>query len=184
MGNGWIIDTLDPDGGLSFDDSEACYVVAPSLRTLPFGFPLVIATLPVVDWNGTLLAALLQAAEVDRPRCYAAVMMIDPFTLWDDLADLFKNRGIQGVVNFPPASIVESSQVSDGLEIERLRWFSDAGFKLAFSASSEQEAEKAMASLPGLISATIHLPAAIWEQPVMTRMRVGLSTSTQGSAGS
>ena len=188
MGSGWIVDRLDPDESLASGGVETRCVLAPSLCALPSGSPLVVATLPVLDWNAALLGALQTATQIDRPRCYAAMMMIDPFALWEDLADLLKSRGIQGVVNFPPALVAEGSPISAGvenaIEIERLRWFSDVGFKLAFAASSDEEAANAAARLPGLIEMIVRLPADIWRQPSSKRVRVSLRSPTQESAGS
>ncbi len=188
MGSWSILDTLDPDGCPASEDAASFFVAAPSLRALPHGYPLAMATLPIVDWNAALLDALEKAGPADRSRCYAAVMMIDPFALWEDMADLLKSRGIPGVVNFPPALAAKGSSASAGadnaVEIERMRWFSNAGFKLAFAASLEGEAENAGARLPGLIDASVRLSAETWEKPITAPMRVDLGSATRESAGS
>ncbi len=139
-------------------------VYAPPLAGLPNGYPLVMATVPVIDWNEALTTALRQASVKRETICYAAVMMIDPFTLWEDLADLLKEKGITGVINFPPASLLEGATpstagVSDNtLEMDRLKWFSDAGFRLVYAASDVVAIEDTTVRLEGLVDAFLYLP--------------------------
>lgn len=81
---------------------------------------LVMATLPVIDWNDCLLRDLRALHQKASVHVYAAMVMIDPFACWEDFADLLKDAKISGVVNFPPASIIErptaGMPVNTGLE--------------------------------------------------------------------
>ncbi len=114
-------------------------IFAPALGVLQSGAPLVLATLPVVDWNSELVKALTELKRPVAPNCYAAVMMIDPFTLWEDLGDLLAEQGFAGVVNFPPATLLEvkqgqtSTDEGNTIEIDRMKWFHDVGFGLVYA---------------------------------------------------
>ncbi|WP_271575129.1 hypothetical protein [Bradyrhizobium sp. CCBAU 11361] len=74
-------------------------VYAPSLRSLLKGFRLVMATLPILDWNDCLLRDLLTLDQATS-ALYAAIIMIDPFACWEDRAESLKDAGITGVANF------------------------------------------------------------------------------------
>lgn len=180
------MDVLAGRDVLDAGEAETAYIFAPSLRALPKGLPLVMATLPIVDWNAVLLQALGEMDPVDGRRCYAAVLMIDPFTLWDDLADLLSNKGFAGVVNFPPAVIAEgfpaSVDVENAIEIERLKWFADSGLRLAFTATSAEEVANAEARLPGRLDAIVHMPAESWEHPVSERIELRQAASKGASS--
>jgi len=146
------------------------YVFAPSLRTLPAGFPLVIATLPVCDWNGELLRSLDEIEPVAGARCYAAVLMIDPFTLWEDVADALMEKGFCGVVNFPPAALVETSSEAsseehlNAAELERMRWFAENGFGLVLTSTNlDAPAAKLLQRQP---EAILHVPAMALSCPI------------------
>ncbi|MGL3104704.1 hypothetical protein [Bradyrhizobium sp. BR 1432] len=104
-------------------------VYAPSLRSLPEGSLLVMATLPILDWNDCLLRDLLTLDKAtSAPHVYAAILMIDPFACWEDIAELLKDAGITGVANFPPASMIERSaagvpvDAGQELELRRMEW--------------------------------------------------------------
>ncbi|MFK4492725.1 hypothetical protein [Bradyrhizobium sp. USDA 336] len=103
-------------------------IYAPSLRSLPEDAMLVMATLPVIDWNNCLLRDLHIIKKRTPVPAYAAIVMIDPFACWEDFADLLKNAEITGIINFPPASILERSSggvpVDTGqeLELRRMEW--------------------------------------------------------------
>ncbi|MFI0846536.1 hypothetical protein [Mesorhizobium sp. IMUNJ 23232] len=180
------MDELAGRDALDAGEAETAYVFAPSLRALPKGLPLVMATLPIVDWNAVLLQALGEMDPVDGRRCYAAVMMIDPFTLWEDLADLLSNKGFAGVINFPPAVVAEGSPASTSaenpIEIERLKWFADSGMRLAFMATSAEEVANAEARLPGRLDAIVHMPAEKWEYPVSERIELRQVVSKEVSS--
>ncbi|MBZ9605542.1 hypothetical protein [Phyllobacterium chamaecytisi] len=175
--------------GSSSRESET-YIFAPSLRTLPQGFPLVMATLPVTDWNAELFQALRDATSVQGKRYYAAMMMIDPFTLWEDLADLLKEKGFIGVVNFPPASLAEgtqtagSAEAANTIEIDRLKWYHETGLRLVYTASSTQEIASVQNRLADLLDGIIYFPPDTLAHPVGSRMELeafhvpGLSSSS------
>ncbi|MGV3549637.1 hypothetical protein [Rhizobium sp.] len=152
-------------------------IYAPSMASLPAGYPLVMATVPVIDWNAALTTALRQIPAARGH--YAAVMMVDPFTLWEDLADLLKEKGITGVVNFPPASLLEGATPPTGgasentLEMDRLKWFSDAGFKLVYAASDVKEIANTALRLEGLVDAFLHLPPSALDIGLGERIMLG-----------
>lgn len=181
------MDVLAGRDVLDASEPETAYVFAPSLRALPKGLPLVMATLPIVDWNAALLQALGEMDPVAGRRCYAAVLMIDPFTLWDDLADLLSSKGFAGVVNFPPAVIAEgfpaAISVENAIEIERLKWFADSGLRLAFTATSAEEVANAEARLPGRLDAMVYMPAESWEHPVSERLELRQAASKGAFSG-
>ena len=93
MGTGAIIDQIEPHATTDSSGSDDEVVIfAPSLRALPPGDPFVMATLPILDWNAELFRAIDNVTSVGN-HCYAAILMIDPFTLWEDLADLLLGDG-------------------------------------------------------------------------------------------
>lgn len=147
------------------------------MASLPSGYPLVMATVPVIDWNASLTTALRQIPATYGH--YAAVMMLDPFTLWEDLADLLREKGITGVVNFPPASLLEgatpptSGASESTLEIDRLKWFSDAGFRLVYAASDVKEIANTALRLEGLVNAFLHLPPSVLDVRLGERIMLG-----------
>lgn len=164
MGTWEIVDHIRADQ--AGETADGFRVFAPSLRALPRHAPLAMATLPILDWNAELLAALTNICSMDGRGCYAAVMMIDPFTLWEDLADVLRERGFSGVVNFPPASLAEGTQTAGGpeedskLEIDRLKWFSETGFKLAYAATSTEQITRIEARLEALLDGILYMPAS------------------------
>ena len=70
---------------------------------------MVFATLPIVDWNKELADALAGPAQFGGSKVYAAIFAIDPFICWEDVVDLLRGAGIDGVCNFPPAALTERS---------------------------------------------------------------------------
>ncbi|MGY3611726.1 hypothetical protein ACWGRJ_48715, partial [Bradyrhizobium sp. Lot11] len=102
--------------------------------------------------------------------------MIDPFTLWEDLADLLKEKGFAGVVNFPPASLVEGVQSADSagagntLEIDRLKWFHDAGLGIVHTGSSKHEMADVSDRLADLLDGMIYFPPEALSRRVAARM--------------
>ncbi|WP_434733043.1 hypothetical protein NL154_16760 [Rhizobium sp. YTUHZ044] len=176
MGTWMIVDHVAPlatvGSGKTGDD--VC-IFAPSLRALPPDNPIVMATLPVVDWNAELFRALSDVTSVGN-RCYAAVLMIDPFTLWEDLADMLKEKGFAGVVNFPPASLVEgvqsagSASAANTLEIDRMKWFHDNGLGILHTGSSRLEMVDVSNRLAGLLDGMIYFPPESLSRPIAPRM--------------
>lgn len=143
------------------DDIE---IYAPSLRSLPEGSMLVVATLPVIDWNDCLLRDLRRIHTSASAHVYAALVMIDPFACWEDFADLLKGAGISGVVNFPPASTIERStagrpvDAGQELELRRMEWFASLGFKALFTAASDSEIIVAERRLGPHLKGIVYLP--------------------------
>ncbi|WOH80166.1 hypothetical protein RX327_30685 [Bradyrhizobium sp. BEA-2-5] len=139
-------------------------IYAPSLRDLPEGSMLVMATLPVIDWNARLLQDLRRLDRQTSIHIYAAMVMIDPFACWEDFADLLKEAGISGVVNFPPASIIERPMagmpVNTGLELElrRMEWFASLGFKILFAAAEDCEITTVERRLGSHLEGIVYLP--------------------------
>ncbi len=155
-------------------------IFAPALGVLQSGAPLVLATLPVVDWNSELVKALTELKRPVGPNCYAAAMMIDPFTLWEDLGDLLAERGFAGVVNFPPASLLEVKQVQtltdegNTIEIDRMKWFHDVGFGLVYAAPRMEEIRNVEQRLAGLLNAIFNVPVSSLRQPVSDKLELNL----------
>ncbi|MGY3622133.1 hypothetical protein [Bradyrhizobium sp. USDA 10063] len=139
-------------------------IYAPSLRHLPEGSMLVMATLPVVDWNDCLLRDLRTIHKRTSVRAYAAMVMIDPFACWEDLADSLNDAGIFGVINFPPASIIERSiagvplDAGKELELRRMEWFASLGFKALFVASNDLEITTAESRLGSHLDGIVYFP--------------------------
>jgi predicted TIM-barrel enzyme len=177
LGTWTIIDRVErlAENDLGKGDADVC-IFAPSLRALPPAYPIAMATLPVIDWNAELFDALNDMTFVEGKLCYAAVLMIDPFTLWEDLADLLKEKGFAGVVNFPPASLAEgvltagSVQIGNTLEIDRMKWFHDAGLRIIHTASSRQEMTDVSNRLADLLDGMIYFPPDALTRPVAARM--------------
>ncbi|RXH28950.1 hypothetical protein XH99_14215 [Bradyrhizobium nanningense] len=138
-------------------------IYAPSLRSLPEGSLLVMATLPVIDWNDCLLRDLRALSEKAGVHIYAAMVMIDPFACWEDFRDLLKAAEISGVVNFPPASIIEwptaGAPLSPGREIElrRMEWFASLNFKTMFVAADGSEITVAERRLGSSLQGILHV---------------------------
>ncbi|ARP64261.1 hypothetical protein A9K65_013370 [Mesorhizobium sp. WSM1497] len=168
MGRWVIVDRPIWTDAPSADDA---YVFAPSLRALPAGFPLVIATLPVCDWNGELLRGLNEIEPVAGARCYAAILMIDPFALWEDVADALTEKGFCGVVNLPPASLIQTSSEAgaedhlNSIELERMRWFAENGLGLALT-STNRDAAAAGNLFEKQPEAMLYLPATALSCPI------------------
>ncbi|MDA9433447.1 hypothetical protein [Bradyrhizobium sp. CCBAU 51627] len=137
-------------------------IYAPSLRTLPQNAMFVMATLPVIDWNDCLLRDL-QTSPKAPPSCYAAIVMIDPFACWEDLVDLLQDAKMTGVTNFPPASMIERTPAGapidrgQELELRRMEWFANRGFKVLFVAANESEMRAAEQRLGSQLGGFVYL---------------------------
>ncbi|MDA9443383.1 hypothetical protein XH98_30730 [Bradyrhizobium sp. CCBAU 51745] len=137
-------------------------IYAPSLRTLPQNAMLVMATLPVIDWNDCLVRDL-HASPKAPPCCYAAVVMIDPFACWEDLGDLLQDAKMTGVTNFPPASMIERTPAGvpldsgQELELRRMEWFASRGFKVLFVAADEAKMAAAEQRLGSQLDGLVYL---------------------------
>ncbi|WP_285170143.1 hypothetical protein [Rhizobium sp. CNPSo 3464] len=176
MGTWSIIDHIEPHATRDSSGSDDEVVIfAPSLRALSPGDPIVMATLPILDWNAELFRALDRVTSVGN-RCYAAVLMIDPFTLWEDLADSLKYKGFAGVVNFPPASLVEGVQsavdAGNTLEIDRMKWFHDTGLGIIHTGSSRVEMADVSNRLADILDGMIYFPPDALARPVAARMNL------------
>ncbi|MGY8684043.1 hypothetical protein Q2941_40705 [Bradyrhizobium sp. UFLA05-153] len=139
-------------------------IYAPSLRSLPQGSMLVMATLPVIDWNDCLFRDL---RAMPRRRCahvYAAIVMIDPFACWEDVAELLNEAGMTGVINFPPASLLERStegvpvDTGQELELRRMEWFASLGFKILFAAGNDSQITAAERRFGSHLDGIVYLP--------------------------
>jgi hypothetical protein len=123
---------------------------------------LVMATLPVIDWNDCLLRDL-QASPKRLASCYAAMVMIDPFACWEDLGDLLQDAKVTGVTNFPPASMIERTPAGvpldsgQELELRRLEWFASRGFKVLFVTANEAKMTAAEQRLGSQLDGFIYL---------------------------
>jgi hypothetical protein len=126
------------------------------------------------------LKALTELKRPVGPNCYAAVMMIDPFTLWEDLGDLLAERGFAGVVNFPPASLLEvkhvqtSTDEGNTIEIDRMKWFHDVGFGLVYAASRMEETRNVELRLSGLLNAIFNVPVSSLKHPLSDKLELDL----------
>jgi hypothetical protein len=175
LGRWAIIDQVEPHTTDSSKNGDEVFIFAPSLRALPPDNSIVMATLPVLDWNAELFRALSDVTSVGN-RYYAAVLMIDPFALWEDLADLLKDKGFAGVVNFPPASLVEgvqtggSARAGNTLEIDRIKWFHDNGLGIVHTGSSKQEMADVSNRLGDLLDGMIYFPPEALSRRVAARM--------------
>ncbi|PZM12919.1 hypothetical protein [Rhizobium tubonense] len=181
MGTWAIIGRAEQRDGDDLDGSSRDgIIIAPALGVLQSGAPLVLATLPVVDWNSELVKALTELKRPVGPNCFAAVMMIDPFTLWEDLGDLLAERGFAGVVNFPPASLLEVKQVQTStdegnmIEIDRMKWFHDVGFGLVYTASRVEEIRNVEQRLSGLLEAIVNVPVTSLGRPLSDTLELEL----------
>jgi hypothetical protein len=123
---------------------------APSLRQLAPDATLVMATLPILDWNAALLADLAAVDVGPAPRVCAAVLATDPFACWEDIADALRGAGVSGVSNFPSLALVDRSALADldaanlgyARELDRLAWFAGDGFHvLGIAATPDQVVE-------------------------------------------
>lgn len=125
---------------------------------------LVMATLPIIDWNDCLLRDLQNVPKATRAHMYAAIMMIDPFACWEDFAELLQNAGIVGVINFPPASLIERSTFGEPvdtgqeLELRRMEWFASQGFKILFATSKDSEITSAERRVGSHLHGVVYLP--------------------------
>ncbi|WP_456777445.1 hypothetical protein [Bradyrhizobium sp. USDA 3315] len=163
-------------------------VYAPSLRSLPNRSLLVMATLPILDWNECLLRDLRSLNKAtSAPHVYAAILMIDPFACWEDIAESLKDAGIAGVANFPPASLIERSaagvpiDAGQELELRRMEWFTSLGFKALFAIASDTEITAAEKRLGAHLEGLIHLPAEALTRTMSEEMELvslGLHGST------
>ncbi|WP_020508706.1 hypothetical protein [Bradyrhizobium sp. WSM2793] len=163
-------------------------VYAPSLRSLPEGSLLVMATLPILDWNDCLLRDLLTLDKAtSAPHVYAAILMIDPFACWEDIAESLKDAGITGVANFPPASMIERSaagvpvDAGQELELRQVEWFTSHGFKALFAIASDSEITAAEKRLGSHLDGLIHLPAEALTRTMSEEMEL-VSLGQHGSS--
>ncbi|WP_235940578.1 MULTISPECIES: hypothetical protein [Bradyrhizobium] len=162
-------------------------IYAPSLRSLPKGCMLVMATLPIIDWNDCLLRDLQNVSKGTRGHIYAAIMMIDPFACWEDFAESLKNAGILGVTNFPPASMIERStagapvDTGQELELRRMEWFTSLGFKTLFAAAKDSEIISAERRLGSHLHGIVYLPEEALELRICNEMEL-VSLGQQGSS--
>lgn len=162
-------------------------IYAPSLRSLPAGSMLVMATLPVIDWNDCLLRELHRLRKKTSVHVYAAMVMIDPFACWEDFADLLKDAGISGIVNFPPAAIIErpraGTPVNTGMELElrRMEWFASRGFKILFAATTDSEITMAEKRLASHLEGIVYLPEEALRLRICNEMEL-VSLGQQGSS--
>lgn len=154
------------------EPAKSIQIYAPSLAHLPQGSPLAMATLPVIDWNDCLLQALVAGCERRHDVAYAAMVMVDPFACWEDLADLLQERGLAGVINFPPASVVEQATAAgiidagQEMEFRRLEWFGSLGFRTIFATSTNQVIAVAQDRLKTTLDAILYVSPAALESPV------------------
>ncbi|WIW50574.1 hypothetical protein ML401_36370 (plasmid) [Bradyrhizobium sp. 62B] len=125
---------------------------------------LVMATLPIIDWNDCLLRDLRTFPKERSAGVYAAIVMIDPFACWEDLADVLKQAGIMGIINFPPASLIERSTtgmpIESGQEIElrRLEWFASLDFRILFATDDISETATAERRLGSHLTGIVQVP--------------------------
>lgn len=147
-------------------------IYAPSLADLPRGSPLVMATLPVIDWNDCLLQAMRVSNRSAQEAAYAAMVMVDPFACWEDFVDLLQQAGIRGVINFPPASIIEQATTSgvidagQEIELRRLEWFGSQGFRIIFATSNSQAIGAAQTRLKTCLDAILLVPPTALKLPI------------------
>ncbi|SFN80650.1 hypothetical protein SAMN05216573_12247 [Bradyrhizobium sp. Rc3b] len=171
---------------LSSSRGDQMTIYAPSLRTLPQNAMLVMATLPVIDWNGCLLRDL-QAGPKVPPSCYAAIVMIDPFACWEDLGDLLEEAGMTGVTNFPPASMIERTPAGvpldrgQELELRRMEWFASRGFKVLFVAADEARMTAAEQRLGSQLDGSVHVRPEALAAPIGSDIRL-VSLGSHGSS--
>ncbi|MET4261439.1 hypothetical protein ABIC09_006407 [Bradyrhizobium sp. S3.12.5] len=162
-------------------------IYAPSLRSLPKGSMLVMTTLPIIDWNDCLLRDLQTVPKGRHTDIYAAIMMIDPFACWEDFAEALKNAGILGVINFPPASMIERSMAGEPvdtgqeLELRRMEWFTSLGFKTLFAAAEDSEIISAERRLGSDLHGVVYLPEKALELRICDEMEL-VSLGQQGSS--
>ncbi|MDF0492903.1 hypothetical protein [Bradyrhizobium yuanmingense] len=163
-------------------------IYAPSLRCLPAGSMLVMATLPVVDWNDCLLQSLRTIHKTTSAQVYAAMVMIDPFACWQDFVDALKDAGISGVINFPPASIIELSSAGEPheagqeLELSRMEWFGSSGFRTMFAATCTCETTTVESRLESYLDGILYLPPEALTVPVGSDMELVHISHRQGSS--
>ncbi|WP_407193263.1 hypothetical protein [Bradyrhizobium sp. STM 3566] len=148
---------------------------------------LVMATLPVIDWNDCLLRDLRTLAKAQFGHVYAAMVMIDPFACWEDIADLLKDLSIAGIINFPPASIIEQPTaglpINNGQEVElrRMEWFASLGFRMLFATARRSETTAAETRLGSQLEGIVYLPEESLSLKVcdeMTLENIGLRESS------
>ncbi|WP_131802975.1 hypothetical protein [Mesorhizobium sp. ORS 3428] len=126
----------------------------------------------MIDWNDCLLQALRTGCEGRRELAYAAMVMVDPFACWEDFADLLQERGLSGVINFPPASVVEQATVAGTIdagqetEFRRLEWFGSLGFRTIFATSTNHAIAVAQDRLRISLDAILYVSPAALEVPI------------------
>ncbi|MGX5805384.1 hypothetical protein ACWGS9_29725 [Bradyrhizobium sp. Arg314] len=171
-----------PDGR----PTKSLQIYAPSLAHLPQGSPLVMATLPVIDWNDCLLQALRARREGRQHPAYAAMVMVDPFACWEDLADLLQETGLSGVINFPPASIVEQAAAGatidpgQDLELRRLEWFGSLGFRTIFATSTSHVIAVAQTRLKTCLDAILYISTVAFKLPIGEELELAMTESSIG----
>lgn len=162
-------------------------IYAPSLRSLPAGSMLVMATLPVIDWNECLLRSLRAIHKTTSAQVYAAMVMIDPFACWQDFVEALKDAGITGVVNFPPASIIELSNAGEPheggqeLELSRMEWFGSLGFNTMFAATCTCETTTVESRLESYLDGVVYLPPEVLSLKVGAEMELVQISDRHGS---
>ncbi|MGY3610417.1 MULTISPECIES: hypothetical protein [unclassified Bradyrhizobium] len=149
---------------------------------------LVMATLPIIDWNDCLLRDLRTIRKRTSARVYAAMVMIDPFACWEDFADSLKDAGISGVVNFPPASMIERSiggvpiDAGRELELRRMEWFASQGFKALFAAVNDSEITAAERRLGSHLEGIVYFPPETLKLTISEDMELISHGSEHGSS--
>lgn len=130
-------------------DSRQPQIFAPWLDLLPEAQRDLLSILPVLDINGSLLAALRSArvGENTGPRI-AAVLCVDPFLRLHDMTRFLRAAGITAVTNFPTVQIVdgtaargfESADLGVEREVATLHQFLQEGFAVTGFATSRENA--------------------------------------------
>jgi predicted TIM-barrel enzyme len=147
--------TLHPaarlDGMVAARRARAVFV--PALAPfVPRLWPLV-GLLPILDFNGALLAALAARRPFRAAPPVAAVFVCDPFLRVADLAAALKRAGIAAVVNHPSVQVFEGETAAAlaavgyraEAEFRVLRQLAEAGLAPIAAAASRSAADAALA---------------------------------------
>ncbi len=153
--------------------AEGFTLYAPSLRRLAAGSTLVMATLPVLDWNDELMKDLQALDSAPKHRVLAGILACDPFACWEDVADELTAAGIRGVANFPATAMTAGSGMVDlddagfgfKQELDRLAWFAEGGFQMLAVTASRTQALEAWDRLGGSMSAACVIRAYDIDRP-------------------
>lgn len=171
--SGWLSANLLDKG-----QAQDLQIYAPSLADLPQGSPLVLASLPVINWNDCLLEALRTHREKRQLSAYAAMAMVDPFACWEDFADALRDRDVTGVINFPPASVNEQPpaggtiEPGQDLELRRLEWFGSLGFRTIFASFTSSIIPAAKERLKMSLDGILHVQPAALEISISDRLEL------------